>query len=95
MTMMMSICLLGLRRTLGFGNASRGWLIKESVLFFNVLGLIPATLPAIPPVADEKSEAESINLHARLKTDAQISKVHLVLFRVRQQEAQMTCYGEE
>lgn len=71
--------ILVLQWTIGFSYASRGWLIEDPILFLNELGLIFATLPTVPPIADKKLEAEGIDLHAGLETDAQIPKVHLIL----------------
>lgn len=43
----------------------------------------PTTLPAVFPVANEKLEAESIDLHAGLEANAQITVIHFVLVDVR------------
>lgn len=54
-------------------------MVEQHILLLDILSLILAALPAVSPVAYEESEAEGINLQARLETDAQISVVHLVL----------------
>jgi len=70
-------------------------LIKEGIFLFNVPGLVPATLPALAPLADQEFEAESIDLHTWLETDAEISEVHLVFVRVGEEETEMASDGEE
>lgn len=70
-------------------------MIEKQIFLLDVLGLILAPLPTFPPVADQELEEEGINLHAGLKADAQISKVHLVLIRVSQEKTEMACNGKE
>ena len=68
---------------------------KESVLFLDIFGFIFAALPALPPVTDEEFEAECVDLHAGLKANAQVPKVHLVLIGVGKEQAEMACDGEK
>ncbi len=49
----------------------------------------PTTLPAVPPVADEKLEAEGINFEAWLEADAEVAVVHLVLTHVGMKKTEM------
>ena len=69
--------------------------LEELVLRLAVLSFSLATLPAISPIANEELEAVGINFHARLEADAKISEIHLVLLRVRQEEGEVACDGEE
>lgn len=54
-----------------------------------------APLPAVFPVADKKMKTKGIDFHARLKADAKVSIVHLVLVHVGMKEIQVACNGEE
>ncbi len=67
-----------------FPDGYKGWRhVKEGVLFFNKLGLVFAPLPAVPPIAYQELETKCVDLHAGLEADAEVSKVHLVLDRMR------------
>jgi hypothetical protein len=70
-------------------------LVKESILLLDILRLVPATSPAVSPVAHQEFEAENIDLHARLKADAEVPEVHLVLVRMRKQKTEVTCDREQ
>lgn len=67
----------------------------DSVFFFKVLLLGPATLPAILPILDEELKAETIDAKTWLEAYTQIAVIHFVLVRERMEKAQMTCNGEE
>jgi hypothetical protein len=62
-------------------------LIEQDIFLLDVRSLVLAAFPAISPVANQKLEAEGIDLHAWLEADAQISKVHLVLVGMGQKQA--------
>ncbi len=63
------------------------------MLRVRLLGL--ASLPVIPPVADQELEAESVDFHAWLEANAQISEIQFVLLGVSEKEGQVASYGEE
>ena len=54
-----------------------------------------ATLPTILPITDKEVEAESIDLHTRLETNAKIAIVHLVLVDIGVKEVQVAGDGEQ
>jgi hypothetical protein len=41
-----------------------------------------ATLPAVLPIANEELETKTVNFHARLKADAEVAVIHLILVDV-------------
>jgi len=70
-------------------------LVEQDILLLYIGGLVGTTFPAVSPVADEKLEAERINFHTRLKTDAEIAEIHLVLVRVGQEKTEMASDRKE
>lgn len=70
-------------------------MMEDSVLLFNKLSLVGAALPAVSPIANQEFEAKGIDFHARLEADAQVSKVHFILVRVSEKQAEMACNGKK
>ena len=87
-------------RVLGSGllwlrDASWWGLVEEHVFVLDVLALVLASSPTVPPVANQKLETEGVDLHARLETDTEIPKIHLVLVGMCEKETEMAGDGEK
>lgn len=64
-------------------------MVKEPVLLFNISCFCLAAFPAISPFANEEFEAKCVNLHTRLEANAEVAKIHLVLFGMCEEQTQV------